>query len=553
MTSEKRESDETPTTRTTAGTIGTLLCRVVVPAWLFAGAAFKLWERNPKLLPKPILDTIVLIGKPLQLDDAGFAQLLSTSMRFLIGLEFVFVAVMLFVPLLARKAAIFVLALFNLILICLLTQEYQKAGWSGVFEGSCGCFGSSGPKPWVMLAIDLVLLLGVLAFRPNRSTGTAAGTTLGFVGAVAGISVALLVPDRAMTVPPTPPAPAGATTDGTTGADVATAWPDAGPAPSMYFPQFEKWMNQPLREQPMAQSINRPLPEGIDRGRWHVVFYRGDCDHCHDLIDAYIEGDLVPRTLLVRVPDTDPANDLPLPNRPFVMHHLPEGPDYVFTTPVLLTIADGVIVGIATDSENASEVRKALDAGAAAPAAAEPAAPAAAEEPTSPAPPSPAPATSPAAAPASAPTSAPASAAGKAWPKAPKVESMYFPQFEGWEGKRLDEQPLALQIQKPMPDLNTGRWHVLFYRADCDHCHDLIEMHIDGDVVEHTLLVRVPDTDPANEIPLPDRPFKIAVFPTGPDYVFTTPVLMTVVDGRIVCVAPDSDDFDQIAKCLDAE
>ena len=42
---------------TRPGTLaGTVLCRLVVPAWILAGAAFKLWERNPQLLPKPVTD-----------------------------------------------------------------------------------------------------------------------------------------------------------------------------------------------------------------------------------------------------------------------------------------------------------------------------------------------------------------------------------------------------------------------------------------------------------------------------------------------------------------
>ena len=41
--------------------VATLLVRVLVPGWIIAGAAFKLWERNPQLLPKPVTDVTDLV------------------------------------------------------------------------------------------------------------------------------------------------------------------------------------------------------------------------------------------------------------------------------------------------------------------------------------------------------------------------------------------------------------------------------------------------------------------------------------------------------------
>src|SRR5690606_31991641 len=109
--------------------------------------------------------------------------------------------------------------------------------------------------------------------------------------------------------------------------------------------------------------------------------------------------------------------------------------------------------------------------------------------------------------------------------------------FEDWVGQRLDAQSLAQVIQAPVPNLDKGTWHVLFFRADCDHCHEVIEFFIDGDVLDRTVLVQVPDTDPANDLPMPDRSFKRTSLPKGPDYVLTTPVLLTVEDGVITCIA----------------
>jgi hypothetical protein len=52
MTSPQRPA----ATLTARNRLGRVLARAVVPAWILAGASFKLWERNPQLLPKPVTD-----------------------------------------------------------------------------------------------------------------------------------------------------------------------------------------------------------------------------------------------------------------------------------------------------------------------------------------------------------------------------------------------------------------------------------------------------------------------------------------------------------------
>ena len=42
--------------------LGTLVCRVAVPAWLLAGATIKLQERSPMLLPSPVRDSLRTIA-----------------------------------------------------------------------------------------------------------------------------------------------------------------------------------------------------------------------------------------------------------------------------------------------------------------------------------------------------------------------------------------------------------------------------------------------------------------------------------------------------------
>ena len=128
--------------------IGWVLCRVVVPLWVTAGAVFKLAENSPRLLPK---ETILNVA-----DQWGINlhYLLAT----LIALELLAVIVMLMISRLARPMAIFVLSIFCLILI----GEWVQGNLS-----NCGCFGDIPIPPWAMLIVDGTLLLGLLLFDPT--------------------------------------------------------------------------------------------------------------------------------------------------------------------------------------------------------------------------------------------------------------------------------------------------------------------------------------------------------------------------------------------------
>lgn len=136
---------------------------------------------------------------------------------------------------------------------------------------------------------------------------------------------------------------------------------------------------------------------------------------------------------------------------------------------------------------------------------------------------------------------------------APPVEPFYFDKFENWVGKPFVGQPLARQIVRPVPEgIDEGRWHVVLYRADCEHCHELLENHFSGELETPVLAIEIPDTDPAAALEMPCANCTLASFPKGPSYVITTPVLLTMVDGIVVCACEDVDDEAMLAECLDA-
>jgi len=510
--------------------IGFALARIIVPLWILAGAVFKLAERNPKLLPGPVRDVSISIAEFAGVPEAQFGAFLDHTLRFLIASEFVLVAVMFFVPKLARPAAILTLSIFVLVLIGVLSAGGDN----------CGCFGSGGPPPWAILVIDSLLLLGVLCCPAGlRSIPRgAASLALALGAAVLGVAVAYGVPAKRITVSPdlandtsapetlTTPEGARSSTPAVTLPKAGT-WPAAPTPDTTYFVKFESWIGARLSAQPLALQITRPLPADIDLGAWFVLFYRGDCEHCHELLEQYLSTpERATRTLAVRVPDTDPASDMPMPSDEFKLHGLPLASNYVFTTPVMLTVVDGVVVALATDPRDEAMMKQALDAAVTSGASA--ARGAVVAPPT--------------------PVTAPAPAA--TWPAPPAPEQTYYTDFKNWKGTRLDAQPLARQITPAPPNLNAGRWHILLYRADCDHCHALMEQFLVGDLEPRVVAVRVPDSDPASDLPMPLVNAVMRGLPQNANYVIQTPILLTVVDGVIVGVALDSENVEEVTACL---
>ncbi len=359
----------------------TLICRALVPAWLLTGAAIKLQERSPMLLPSPVRDTLKwLAGTVGKAGEADFAQFLDLMLRVIVSGEFALAAAMVLLPRFSRPIALALLSMFVVILLTVVARG----------EASCGCFGSKGPPPWAVLVGDATLLALVVWARPLRSAVTRAQAG-GFVALAAmGVAVAFGMPARAgldhpetaprsdtpspaprkpadgsPSTPETPkPTAGGETTPTAPARPAATAWP-APPAKLQpyYLPQFEQWVGKPLRDQAVAALITRPIPAELEKGRWIVMFFREDCEHCHAVLDRHFSPKVPLPTLLVAVPDADPAAALPNPCGECTIRTLPKGPDWVIGTPVLLSLQDGVVRGVVggTDAEDPAKVQSLID------------------------------------------------------------------------------------------------------------------------------------------------------------------------------------------------
>ena len=390
----------TPTTAAAShsraqGTLaGTLLCRIVVPAWILAGASFKLWERNPQLLPKPVTDvTDFLFVRSLGISREAY---LDPAMRGMVAVEIAAAILMFVAPVQAAR----LIGQLMLSLFCAILGVLIASG-----AASCGCFGASGPSPGWMLGIDLTMLVGLVALAPRGQRLPSAEVvrrvlTVLPVPALLGLAVAYGVPQRAAVVLPadgSPPATAPATVPATDAPPAANAPPSATPPPNAppapnaptpapaapaqpaaaagaapwppapatampwYAPEFEQWKGQRLDAQELMLLVPRPLPANLNAGRHHVVLMREDCEHCHELLMKYFGGALATPTMSIAVPDAT-GEPLENPCGECGKTAFPKGITYVFSTPVLLTVQDGVVVGVCTDSEDADKVRAAIDA-----------------------------------------------------------------------------------------------------------------------------------------------------------------------------------------------
>ena len=117
------------------------------------------------------------------------------------------------------------------------------------------------------------------------------------------------------------------------------------PADGYYMPQYQQWIGQDFRELDLA-SWTTNLPDDIDMGSQYVIFFRLDCEHCHELMEIYFSGTLEHPTTAIAVPE---RYGYPTENvQPFVcadcrVAELPAGIDWFLQTPVLVRLADGVV------------------------------------------------------------------------------------------------------------------------------------------------------------------------------------------------------------------
>ena len=370
----------------TGSLFGSVVCRAIVPAWLFTGALVKLLDGTPALLPKPVRAIYTWMANQFGMGaEADLTRFFDVALRATISMEFMLAAAMVLLATFSRALAALVLMLF----VGILTSVVISG------DASCGCFGSKGPPPIVVLIIDATMLACVLYFKPRQPqtqrTGTYAGAWIGasaFALAITfGMPAKMLVqaqPDQGASALPkstqsntaaagtnattsaTTPTTISATTPTTTSATTPTttsanAWPmPPAQLQPYYMPQIEQWIGKPLRSQPLAALIQQPLPSNLEQGRWIVMIFRKDCEHCHEVLQTHFMVKLPAPTLLISIPDTNPASELPNPCSDCIETAFIKGPEYVVGTPILLSLENGIVKRVCINSEDRASLEATL-------------------------------------------------------------------------------------------------------------------------------------------------------------------------------------------------
>ena len=296
-----------------AGAVAVILARVVVPLWLLTGAVLKLIDLSPSHLPAALIRWL-----------GGNGVDLMFVLRFGIAVELIVAGVMVLLPPLARWAGIVMLGSFLPVLV----------GDVALGAESCGCFGSVEVNPWVTLVTDVTFLLG-LVFLGRRDSRLALGRFLPTSRVVAAGVWSLASVFAAFALP----------ADNPVEPSTATASATPLPADGYYLPDYEEWIGRPFRDLEIASWITG-LPVDLEVGQQYVIFFRKDCEHCHELMEIYFNGSLDWPATAIAVPEREgwPTENLqPFPCVGCRVAELPAGVDWFLQTPVLVRLADGVV------------------------------------------------------------------------------------------------------------------------------------------------------------------------------------------------------------------
>jgi len=307
-----------------------LITRVVFPLWLLVGAVLKMVDGSPSNLPTVFVKWLGPVGV-----DLLFV------LKYTVALELAVVGVVWLLPRLARPVALAMLGAFLPVLV----------GEIMLGASSCGCFGAVQIPPIVTLAMDGGLLLGVWLLGRRSPTLTVSRqmptsrTVLAGLWILASFAVGFYATGRL-----------GADTG--PAADVAaTSQAQALPKDGYYVPDYADWLNMQWHDLAIAGWV-AGAPQDMERGSQYVIFYRKDCEHCHELMELFFADTLQFPTTAIAVPERNgfPTEGvLPMPCSECRQAELPAGCDWFMQTPVLVRLENGVVACAAEVDASAPE------------------------------------------------------------------------------------------------------------------------------------------------------------------------------------------------------
>jgi hypothetical protein len=284
--------------------------------WVAAGALFKLLAGTPNDLPP------VLHGLPVSID---------LFFKLAVGIELAIVCTAILRPKLAWIPLVGLFTVFDVILAISLAGG----------EESCGCFGSSITiPPAVMMAIDSLLLLGILFSKPWASDSKGFGPALALPVLAIG---SLILPFPYV-------------------GDQTPLVSEDGEATKIEELRYvilkvEEWKDQLIYDTDFAALFPAQIETLPTDGTY--IFWRWDCDHCATHLQQLAdEDDMSQPIVLIRLgQDSDNEENRAVFAMPTGGHVtellLPAGPQYVVETPADFILQGGMVIrgreGIKTD------------------------------------------------------------------------------------------------------------------------------------------------------------------------------------------------------------
>ncbi len=303
------------------GVIGVVLARIIVPLYFAFGAVLKIADTSASHLP-------VALVKWMGALDINLMYVFRLS----IAVELLVVGVMVLVPRLARPVGLFLMGIFLPVII----------GDLALGASSCGCFGGVQVPPWVTLVIDGGLFLGLwwfgrhaqsLAYKKELPT---LQLVVAGLWVVASFMIGFSAGGAAF---------GGAEPGGNSSAESGSV---SLPADGYHMPDYEAWIGSSWDDVPISTWITGE--EVLGTAVEYVMFYRKDCEHCHELMEAWFADEPPGPTLAVSVPERGgyPTENL----QAFAcdscrLAELPLGVDWFLQTPILARLRDGVVECVA--------------------------------------------------------------------------------------------------------------------------------------------------------------------------------------------------------------
>jgi len=201
---------------------------------------------------------------------------------------------------------------------------------------TCGCFGAVTVSPRVTMAIDVIALGFTILSMPRRGGNPGRLARRGRGGMIA--VGAAMVASTAFGV-----------WNISRYSDLRLSEDGLVRSGSAIVIDTTSW---PGKRFPLLGQTN--IGSALTKGKWVVLLYRADCDHCQRAIPRYVEwmgklsaGGGVMQLALVEVPPFVEGQEVAMASRkPAVYGRLSDGNEWIVGTPVAVTIVDGNVVGV---------------------------------------------------------------------------------------------------------------------------------------------------------------------------------------------------------------